>query len=239
VAPGAWHARLSASRCILPPIQAALAAAPIRLADCIVDGAGLELTGCGPAPAPPARRAAVDRPAAAATGLAPGLEATGVTFAGPVHTETVAADDCVFVDGVDAVHVQAGHLRHCHLGPPGSSPAVPATYRCLTAPAPAFESTAFEAGAYYALALDPDQPLLHAASDGGEVGAYHHARRATALGRLRDRIHEFVPLGLRARVELAPWEESRPRVEPQHRCRHALRAAARLRCHRDIGRRAR
>ena len=65
----------------------------------------------------------------------------------------------------------------------------------------------FEAAGYYTLALEPDHPLLSAASNGGEVGAYHHARRAARLARLRRRIHEFVPLGVKPSLALAPWEE--------------------------------
>jgi hypothetical protein len=81
------------------------------------------------------------------------------------------------------------------------------TYRCGPFAPPTFVSEGFEAAGYYALALDPPQPLLDAASDGGEVGAYHHVRRAARLRRLRQRVDEFVPLGLRSAVAVAPWEE--------------------------------
>ena len=68
-------------------------------------------------------------------------------------------------------------------------------------------SIGFEAAGYYALDLDSGHPLLEAASDGGEVGAQHHLHRAARLQRLRRRVHEFVPLGVRPGLSLAPWEE--------------------------------
>jgi hypothetical protein len=201
VSADAWALSLSARRCLLGPIRADLAALPIRLTDCVVDGRGLALAGCGD-PAPGAAQTAA---IAARHRFAPGLVANGVTFAGRVSAETAEAVDCVFVDGVEVVRQGEGCLRHCYLGP--QPLAHPTTYRCLTEPPPRFVSERFEAGGYYALDLEADQPLLTAASDGGEAGAYHHARRAAGLNRLRRRIHEFVPLGLRAAVETAPWEE--------------------------------
>lgn len=201
---GAWALALEARRSILAPIRADLAAAPIRLVDCIVDGLGRRLAPCGPPPATPTLRPAVDRK----DRFAPGVSADGVTFVGRVLSETVSAADSVFVHGVEAVRVQDGCLRCCYVGPDETDPKHPVRYRCLTAPAPAFVSDAFEAGGYYALDLELPQPLLSAAGDGGEAGAYHHARRAAGLARLRERIHEFVPLGLRGRVEMAPWEEA-------------------------------
>ena len=49
--------------------------------------------------------------------------------------------------------------------------------------------------------------MLTAASDGGEVGAYHRAGRAALIRRFAERVDEFVPLGLRASVDVAEWEE--------------------------------
>lgn len=205
VDPGAWLLRLEASRSILAPIRADLAAAPIILRDCIVDGLGRPLRACGGVAAPPTARgprAAVDR----ADRYAPVVEASACTFAGRVAAEAADAVDTIFVDGVVVADASDGCLRHCYLGP--GTGATPLTADCLTAPPPVFVTDAFEAGGYYALALDADQPLLTGAGDGGEVGAYHHARRAVSLARLRTRIHEFVPLGLDAEVVLASWEES-------------------------------
>jgi hypothetical protein len=145
---------------------------------------------------------------AAASRFGPALEAGGVTFAGAVRVESADAQDCVFADGVEVVQQQEGCLRHCYLGPGLSAPPRhPVTYRCGPYDPPTFVSERFESAGYYALALDPVQPLLAAASDGGEVGAYHHVRRAARLRRLRHRVDDFVPLGLRSAVAVAPWEE--------------------------------
>ncbi|HET8606905.1 MAG TPA: hypothetical protein VFL66_07720 [Gaiellaceae bacterium] len=202
VDPGAWLLALEARRSILGPIRADLAATPISLVDCVVDGVGRSLDACAAGPGPrPAPQAAV----ALASRFPPALRAEGCTFAGPVAVEAVSGIDSIFVDGVEVADQTDGCLDHCYLG--GDSQSLPATFRCLTAPPPAFVSDAFESGGYYAPALESAQPLLTAASDGGEIGAYHHARRAASLARLRSRIHEFVPLGLDSEVVLAPWEE--------------------------------
>jgi len=125
-----------------------------------------------------------------------------------VHTESIDAADCIFNDGVEAVQQQEGCLRHCYLGPDLSTPpSRPVIYRCGPFPAPTFASIGFEAAGYYALDPGRLQPLLSAASDGGEVGAANYLRRGARLQRLRQRLHEFVPLGLRAGLALAPWEE--------------------------------
>ena len=201
---GAWALELSARRSILAPIRADLTAAPITLVDCIVDGLGRRLDPCGAVTQQAALRAAVQR----RTRFGPSIRADGVTFVGRVQAEAVDAVDSIFADGLEVVQQQEGCLRHSFVGAPEKPQAPhPAEYRCLSAPKPMFVSESFEAGGYYALELAQDHPLLSAASDGGEVGAYHHAHRATRLRRLRDRIHEFVPLGLRAGLALAPWEE--------------------------------
>ena len=203
VAAGAWGLALRAERSILGAIRADLGARALVLEDCLLDARGASLRVCG-GTAGGASRDAI----AAATTFAPALEARGTTFVGAVRAESVSAVDCLFLDGIDVVQTQEGCLRHCFLGPDLSTPpAHPASYRCGPFPAPTFASVGFEAAGYYALALEPDHPLLSAASDGGEVGAYHHARRAARLAVLRRRAHEFVPLGLRPGVALAPWEE--------------------------------
>jgi hypothetical protein len=203
VAPGAWGLALTAERCVLGGVRADLGALPIVLRDCIVDGRGEALSVCEDAPP-----VAADDAVAGVGDFHPALEASGVTFAGPVRVEAVDAVDCLFADGVGAVQRAEGCLRHCYLGPPpGPAAGHPPTYRCGPFPDPTFASVGFEAAGYYALELDTDHPLGSAASDGGEVGAYHHAGRAARLGRLRRRVDEFVPLGLRSSVVLAPWEE--------------------------------
>jgi len=203
IAHDAWGIAFSARRSILGAIRAELGARPLVLQDSIVDGLGSALRPCGES-TPGTPRDAV----AAQNRFAPSLVARGVTFIGPVWTESLDAADTLFVDGVDAVQQQEGCLRHCFLGPgPGAPPSRPPAYRCVSSPAPTFASIGFEAAGYYALDLDHRQPLLLAASDGGEVGVTNHLRRGARLERLRRRAHEFVPLGLRAELDLAPWEE--------------------------------
>lgn len=203
VEPGAWGLTLSARRCVMGAIRADLGAFPIELTDCVVDGTGARLRTCGgdsggtPSDAVGARSA-----------FAPSLKADGVTFVGAVRAEAADAVDCLFAGGIEVVEQQEGCLRHCFLGPDLTTPpSHPVTYRCGPFPDPTFVSVGFEAAGYYALDLDPRQPLLEAAGDGGEVGAHHHLHRAARLQRLRDRVHEFVPLGVRPGVALAPWEE--------------------------------
>jgi hypothetical protein len=205
IAEGGWGVRVRAERSILGAIRADLAARPLVLQDCIVDARGARLRICGG----PADGSGKDALRGTTTkSFRPALQANGVTFVGAVRLEALDAVDCLCLNGVEVVETQEGCLRHCYLGPDLSTPpAHPPTYRCGPFPAPTFASVGFEAAGYYALELEPDHPLLSAASDGGEVGAYHHARRAARIGSLRRRIHEFVPLGLRPGLNLAPWEE--------------------------------
>ena len=199
----AWGLELSATSCLLGPIRADLAAVPITLTDCVVDGRGASLRVCGGSEGG-GTGAAVQHVAT----FDPSLSADGVTFVGATRLEAVSAVDCIFEGGVTAVQQQEGCLRNCYLGPDLTTPpSRPMTYRCGPFPTPDFVSIGFEAAGYYTLALEPDHPLLSAASNGGEVGAYHHARRAARLARLRRRIHEFVPLGVKPSLALAPWEE--------------------------------
>jgi len=201
---GSVETALVAERCLLAPIQAGLGASVI-MTDCLVDGRGHRLDEAGSGGPPPPPRPAVSSTAGARFG--PDLQASGVTFAGQVQVDAIEATDCLFADGLQVVQRQRGCLRHCYLGPSPELGSLPPAYRCGPFPAPTFSSVAFEAAGYYALELASDQPLLSAAGDGGEVGAYHHARRAIRLAALRRRIHEFVPLGIDALVALAPWEE--------------------------------
>ncbi len=201
--PAAWRLALDADHCLLGAIRADLAAEAIELAACVVDGFGAALRVCGDPPGGSARDSV-----AAASSLGPEIRADGVTFVGPVRAEAVAAIDSVFLDGVTVVQQQTGCIRHSYIGPdPDPTPSLPPRYRCGPFPPPTFVSLGCESAGYYTLALEPDHPLLHAASDAGEVGAYHAERRALRLTRLRRRVEEFVPLGLRADIALAPWEE--------------------------------
>ena len=50
-------------------------------------------------------------------------------------------------------------------------------------------------------------PLLTAASDGGEIGAYHHARRGPLALRLAQRLPEMTPLTVHPHLDVAPAPE--------------------------------
>jgi hypothetical protein len=208
VAAGAWALRLAATRCHLAPIRADLSAFEITLADCIIDGAGIALSPCAAAPAAPAPVAAV----AAIDRFPPQLAATGCTFAGPVALDTIYASDCLFVDGLHTVVTSAGCLRYCHLGDHDDPTAHPPGHQCLTGPLPAFASSGVESVGYYAPVLSAPSgrgadPILSAASDGGEIGAYHHARRGPLALRLTQRLAEMTPLTVHPHLAITRPEE--------------------------------
>jgi hypothetical protein len=208
VQPGAWTLRLSASLCHLGPIRADLSAFPVTLADCIVDGAGVTLSPCGAAPAPAAPVPAV----AAADRFPPQLQATAVTFAGPVAVDTIQASDCLFGGGVHTVVTSAGCLRYSHLGDHDDPAAHPPAHQCLTGPLPTMMSSGAESVGYYAPVLaGPGQrgadPVLTGASDGGEIGAYHHARRGPLALRLAQRLADMTPLTVHPHLIVSRPEE--------------------------------
>lgn len=201
VDPAAWGLELEIDRCITGPIRADLAARAIRIVDSIVDGVGIPLTACGTAPPPPLGAAAVD----AATTFAPMVQAAGTTFHGPVVADSIDATDCLFADGVGVTQTSMGCIRFSFVA---DSPeeALPVTHQCVREPIPAFTSRSFEAPGYLSLALDRDQPLLTASSAGDAVGVDALPRSAARVARVRRRVREFVPLGLRSQVTLAEGE---------------------------------
>ncbi|GAA0712518.1 hypothetical protein Drose_13575 [Dactylosporangium roseum] len=205
VAATAWRLALTVRRSVVGPLRADLGALPVTVTDSVVDGRRRRARPCGgdPQAAPPV--AAVDR----TSRFAPALVTTAVTFLGPVVAESVAAADTIFADGLDVVQQQEGGARYCYLRPPASGPARwPVTYASGPHPPPRFVADGFGAAGYAALDYtDAGHPLLAAAGDGGEVGAHHAAGRAALIRRFAGRIDEFVPLGLRASVVVADWEE--------------------------------
>ena len=164
--------------------------------DCVVDGRGAQLRACGGAPGGAGKDAV-----AAPTTLPPDLErerrhvrrrgAARVGRRGRLPLPRRRRG---------RVQTQEGCLRHCYLGPDLTTPpAHPPAYRCGPFPPPTFASVGFEAAGYYALELEPRPP----AALGGERrrrGRRLPPRppRPRGIGALRRRIHEFVPLGLRA-----------------------------------------
>jgi hypothetical protein len=205
---GAWTLRLAASLCHLGPIRADLSAYPVTLADCIVDGAGITLNPCGPELPPSAPVPAI----AAEDRFPPQLHATGSTFAGPVAVDTIHASDCLFADGVHTVVSSEGCLRYSHLGADDDPTTHPLAYQCLTGPVPELMSSGAESAGYYAPLLAAPSgrgadPVLTSASDGGEIGAYHHARRGSLALRLAQRLAEMTPLTVHPHLVITRPEE--------------------------------
>lgn len=202
VAPDAWTTVVTLERSLLPTVHAELSAYPLTVRDCVVDGRGAAHRVCdapGPDGGSGAALAATDR-------FAPELDVDGVTFLGTVACDAVRATDAIFVDGLAVVQTGTGCLRHCDLGPSDAG-ALPPTHRCGPFAPAQFASTRFASAGYVAPLLDGTDPRTTAASDGGEIGAYHRDGRPARVGRLRQRIHEFVPLGVDVTVTLARWEE--------------------------------
>ncbi len=208
VDPTAWTVRVSATRCLLGPVRADLSAFPLTLTDCLVDGLGAALQPCGGDPGGDPTRAAVS----AADRFPPDLVATGVTFVGAVGADEVWVTDCLFTKALRTTVTSTGCVRFCHLGPDDDPQAHPAGYHCLRGPLPRFGGTGFDGAGYYAPVLDapsgrPPAPLLSGASDGGEIGAYHHGRRGPLALRLAQRLPEMSPLSVHAHLAVAHPEE--------------------------------
>ena len=73
---------------------------------------------------------------------------------------------------------------------------------------PPFGDVGLDAVGYYAPLITapparPAAPLLMGASDGGEIGAYHHARRGPLALRLAQRLPEMTPLTVHAHLLMA------------------------------------
>lgn len=203
VDPAAWGLDLAADRSILAPIRADLGSRPIRLTNCVVDGLGAQLVACGSSPP-----VAAPVPAIQPTGpFPPTLSAQGVTFVGPVELDSIDATDCIFADGLEVIQTQLGCLRFCYIGDSPSG-RLPVTHQCLRQPRPWFESVQFESPDYFTLPLDRPTPLLTAGSTGGALGAYGHVGAGVRIARLRRRIGEFVPLGVKPRIIVAKGETS-------------------------------
>ncbi|HKP41175.1 phage tail protein [Mycobacterium sp.] len=208
VSPDAWTVRLIATKSHLGAIRADLSAFFIVLTDCTIDGAGVALAPCGApgaAPAPVPALAAADR-------FPPRLQTRGCTFAGVVAVDVIDAADCLFIDGLHTVVTASGCLRYSHLGPHDQPQTHPPAYQCLTGALPPLGSSGVEsAGDLAPLLTSPSaqraDPILSAASDGGEIGAYHHARRGPLAVRLAQRLPEMTVLTVHPHLTIASPEE--------------------------------
>ncbi len=208
VDPTAWTTRISARSCQLGPVRADLSAYPIELHDCVVDGFGAASMPCGGAPGGTAGRSAL----AAANRFPPDVVASGVTFVGAVGAGQVWATDSLFTEGLRTTVTSAGCVRYCHLGPHDDPTAHPAGYHCLSGPLPRMGSLGVDSAGYWAPVVDgpasgPPPAMLHGASDGGEIGAYHHARRGPLALRLAQRLPEMTPLTVHPHLSVAHPED--------------------------------
>jgi hypothetical protein len=208
VDPTAWTLRFTASRCLLGPVRADLSAYPLQLTDCLVDGRGARLMPCGGDPGGDPDRAAL----AAADRFPPDLVASGCTFVGPVGADEIWVTDCLLLGPLRCTVSSTGCLRYSYLLEPDDPQAHPAAYACTTGPEPLVGSVGFDSAGYYAPVVDapsarPSPAVLTGAGDGGEIGAYHHARRGPLALRLAQRVPEMTPMTVRARVRVTHPEE--------------------------------
>lgn len=204
----AWTVRFTATRCLLGPVRADLSAYPLELTDCLVDGRGAALMPCGGDPGGDLTRAAL----AAADRFPPDLVASGCTFVGPVGADEIWVTDCLVLGPLRCTVTSTGCLRYSYLLEPDDPQAHPPAYRCATGSAPAVGSVGFDSAGYYAPLVDapsarPAPVLLGGASDGGEIGAYHHARRGPLALRLAQRVSEMTPMTVRALLRVTHPEE--------------------------------
>ena len=113
VDPTAWTATLSATRCLLGPIRADLAAYAVDAARLRRRRPRRQPMPCGGNPGGDLTRSAV----AAADRFPPDLVATGVTFVGPVGAGEVWVADCLFTVDLRTTVTSTGCVRYCQLGP--------------------------------------------------------------------------------------------------------------------------
>ncbi|HZK05319.1 MAG TPA: hypothetical protein VFC82_05645, partial [Actinomycetaceae bacterium] len=88
----------------------------------------------------------------------------------------------------------------------------PPGHNCLTGPLPRMGGEGFDSAGYWAPVVDgpgvtPPPALLTGAGDGGEIGAYHHARRGPLAQRLGHRLPEMIPLTVHPHLTLAHPED--------------------------------
>lgn len=129
---------------------------------------------------------------------------------GPLDARRLDADDALLCGEVQVSHRQEGCVRFSYLPP---NAVAPRRYRCQpdlgcgpgSAPPelrPAFASLRPGDPGYGCLADTCPPEIRRGAEDGGEMGAFHHLRRAQRLDSLRAGLDEHLQLGLRAEVFL-------------------------------------
>jgi len=166
---------------------------------------------------------ASDRSAPALRGIIEGAPAGAcallrATVLGAVVVDELRATDTLFMGPVQAMRRQAGCLRFCHV-PPGSIvprrlrcvPEVPATAspetqrRLAIAARPRFVSVRYGDADYGQLLQRAPDAIRRGAEDEGEMGAYASLRRVQREDALRERLNEYLRLGMQAGIH---WEHN-------------------------------
>ena len=168
---------------------------------------------CGGDPGGDLTRSAV----AAADRFPPDLVATGVTFVGPVGAGEVWVADCLFTVDLRTTVTSTGCVRYCQLGPADDPQAHPPGLPLPDRPAPAVRRRRARRVGLLRAAADGSRSApgrdrcSWRRSDGGEIGAYHHARRGPLALRLAQRLPEMTPLTVHPHLLIAEPEESHDR----------------------------
>ena len=129
------------------------------------------------------------------------LTMDAVTTLGTVRVERIDASDCLLRHPVFANERFAGCIRYSWLAPGGETPR---KHRVIRTPPPRFASLDAFDPAYLRLAEESDTLISTGASDGGEVGAFHHARISETLSALKIRLAEHTPAGATGGVIVQP-----------------------------------
>jgi hypothetical protein len=190
-------ARVRIQRSILGPLRAAPDVV-VQLEDTIIDAGDLADPALG--------GLAADTPAGS-------VELRRSTVLGTLRAHEVSAADTLFVGLVRTERRQAGCLRFCHV-PPDSivprrfhcQPDLPANAssetrrRLAAAVRPRFISTRYGDAGYCQLRQNAPPELRRGAEDEAEIGAYASLRRTQREDALRQRLDEYLRLGMRAGV---------------------------------------
>jgi hypothetical protein len=190
-------ARVRIQRSILGPLRTAPDTV-VRLEDTIIDAGEL---------ADPAFEGLeADTPAGS-------VELRRSTVLGTLRAHEMSATDTLFVGLVRTERRQSGCLRFCHVPPDSITPRrfhcqpdVPANAssetrrRLAAAVRPRFISMRYGDAGYCQLRQDAPPELRRGAEDEAEIGAYASLRRTQREDALRQRLDEYLRLGMRAGV---------------------------------------
>lgn len=170
--------QIDVSRSITGHVPVALAAAGLRIADCIVDGAI----------------------------AADALDVARSTIVGATRSRTLAATDSIFVGDVVVERRQVGCVRFCALPFASRTPrryrCHPDT-ASRKAEAPVFSSLRYGDPGYGMLAPTCPDRIARGAEDQGEMGAWHFLQVPQRLRNLQVALDEYLRFGLEAGVIVA------------------------------------